>query len=108
MIVRLIDVFVKSGAAKDFIQASVRNHEGSIREPGVLRFDVLQSETDPERFVLYEVYRDEPAAQAHKETPHYNAWKKEVDPMMAKPRQGNPFGVIAPTDPEKWKAGPCS
>lgn len=103
MLVRLIDIQVKPERIDEFQEACLRNHQGSIQEPGVLRFDVLQSETDPARFLLYEAYRDEQAAQAHKETAHYAAWKQAVEPMMAAPRQAGAWKVLAPKDPAAWK-----
>ncbi len=102
MIVRAIEVRVKPERTAEFIAATLVNQRGSLAEPGVLRFDVLQSAEDPSSFLLYEVYRDEAATQAHKETAHYLAWKKAVDPLMAAPRQGRPFRVLAPTDPQAW------
>ena len=36
--------------------------------PVIARFDVVQQTDDPTRFVLVEVYRDEAATKAHKET----------------------------------------
>ncbi len=102
MIVRAVEVQVKPGREAEFIAATLANHRGSLAEPGVLRFDVLQSAEDSSSFVLYEVYRDEAAIQAHKETAHYQAWKKAVEPMMAAPRKGRPFDVLAPTDPKAW------
>ncbi len=102
MTVRAIEVQVKPGRTEEFIAATLANHRGSLTEPGVLRFDVLQSAEDPSSFLLYEVYRDEAAIQAHKETPHYQAWKKTVEPLMAAPRRGRPFDVLAPTDPKAW------
>jgi autoinducer 2-degrading protein len=103
MIVRVIDIRVKPESIQEFQAACLRNHHGSILEPGVLRFDVLQSEDDPARFLLYEAYRDDPATLAHKETAHYAAWKREVEPMMAAPRQAGAWKVLAPKDPAAWK-----
>jgi quinol monooxygenase YgiN len=40
--------------------------------------------------VLYEVYRDEEAAAAHKETEHYKKWRETVAPMMKTPRHSTP------------------
>ncbi|MFW5718205.1 MAG: antibiotic biosynthesis monooxygenase, partial [Spirochaetota bacterium] len=75
MIVRIITVNVKPGRESDFEAATVKNHEGSIAEPGVLRFDVLRDENNPGAYYLYEAYRDEAATVAHKTTDHYAAWK---------------------------------
>ncbi len=88
MYVTLVYVHVKPEHVEDFIEAIRPNQEGSIREPGNVRFDILQSADDPSRFVAYEAYVDEAAAKAHKETPHYLVWRDQVADWMAEPRQG--------------------
>ena len=102
MIVRIIDVHVREQSIEDFKRVSLRNRAESIQEPGVLRFDVLQSEADPQAFILYEVYRDEQATLDHKETDHYQSWRNEVEPMMARKRASTACVPIAPTDPGEW------
>ena len=42
MYVTCVYVWVKPENVNDFIQASLENHNYSIKEPGNLRFDVLQ------------------------------------------------------------------
>ena len=42
--------------------------EGSREEEGCLRFDLLQDNDDPNKFVFYEVYKDQAAADFHKVT----------------------------------------
>jgi autoinducer 2-degrading protein len=70
MFVTVVYVRVKPENVADFIEAVRENHEQSVREPGNLRFDILQSADDTTRFVAYEAYRDEASAKAHKETAH--------------------------------------
>ena len=41
----------------DFKTATTENAKNSVKEPGIARFDVIQSLADPTRFVLVEVYR---------------------------------------------------
>lgn len=53
MIVTIVHVYVKPEFIPQFIEATQRNHEHSINEPGNLRFDVLQDHNDPAKFVLY-------------------------------------------------------
>lgn len=96
MKVTLVHVHVKPERVEDFVAAIRRNHEGSIREPGNLRFDVLQAEDDPTRFVLVEIFRDDAALAAHRETPHYLAWRDEVADWMASPREAKRFRLLAP------------
>lgn len=103
MIVTIVNIWVKPEHVEDFIAASIRNHQGSVQEPGNFRFDVLQHRDDPTRFTLYEAYESEEAAARHKETPHYLAWRDTVTPWMARPREGVPHRVIAPQERSQWK-----
>jgi quinol monooxygenase YgiN len=98
MLIVFVDVHVKPESIQAFREATIENARESVKEPGVARFDVLQQEADPARFMLVEVYRDEDAPAAHKETPHYAKWRDTVAPMMAEPRRGIRFTNIYPGD----------
>jgi len=102
MIVTCVHVYVKPEHVDDFIAASVKNHEGSVQEPGNMRFDVLQSREDPTRFMLYEAYESEEAAKVHKQTDHYLTWRETVADWMAESRQGVPYSVVSPADRAGW------
>ena len=88
MHVTLVEVHVKPEHVDDFIAATKRNHDASIRETGNRRFDVLQALDDPTRFILYEAYASEAEAAAHKSTAHYLSWRETVAEWMAEPRRG--------------------
>ncbi|MEJ2573573.1 MAG: antibiotic biosynthesis monooxygenase [Gammaproteobacteria bacterium] len=96
MHVTLVHVHVTGRHIDDFIAATRVNHEASVLESGNLRFDVLQSGDDPARFVLYEAYRSAADAAAHKETPHYLAWREQVADWMAEPRRGVNYTGLFP------------
>ncbi len=96
MIATIVHVTVKPEHIQEFIRATTANHLQSVKEPGNLRFDVLQLEEDPTRFALYEAYEDEASAAAHKHTPHYLEWKDTVAPWMAGPRKGIRYHAIVP------------
>jgi autoinducer 2-degrading protein len=102
MVVNIVDVQVKPENVADFVAATRANHEGSRKEPGNLRFDVLQGAEDPARFVLYEVFASQEAVEAHRASPHYLDWRSKVEPWMARPRQGRSHRVIVPEDPGAW------
>ena len=87
MHVTLVHVSVKPAHIAEFIEATRRNHEASVQEPGNRRFDVLQSPDDPGQFVLYEAYASAEDAAAHKETAHYAKWRDTVEEMMAEARE---------------------
>lgn len=96
MHVTLVHVQVKPELVDAFIAACRDNHSASIREPGNLRFDVLQAPDDQCRFVLYEAYADAKSAAAHKQTAHYLRWRDMVADWMAVPRQGQPYIGLYP------------
>jgi len=96
MYVTIVHVHVKPEHVADFIDSIRSNHEGSVREPGNLRFDILQSVDDPTRFIAYEAYRDEESARAHKETQHYLEWRDKVADWMVEPRQGVRYNGLFP------------
>jgi autoinducer 2-degrading protein len=102
MIVRIITVKVAPEYRAEFEKATVENHEGSLQEAGVLRFDVVKDNDDEQTYYLYEVYRSEEATREHKETAHYKKWKERVDHMMAGPRSSVSCSVIAPEEEADW------
>jgi (4S)-4-hydroxy-5-phosphonooxypentane-2,3-dione isomerase len=91
-----VHVHVKTESVEAFRHATIENARQSVQEPGIARFDVAQQQDHPTRFVLVEVYRDEGAAAAHKETAHYRKWRDEVAAMMAEPRSSVKFANIFP------------
>ena len=101
MLVVHVHVHVKPESVEAFKQATQANARASLQEPGVARFDVVQQQDDPTRFVLVEVYRDAAAAAAHKETPHYPVWRDAVAAMLAESRQSVKFNTVFPDD-AKW------
>lgn len=95
-----VDVAVVPDQVDAFLAATDENARASRQEAGVLRFDVLRDRADPAHVVLVEIYRDEQAALAHKDTAHYEAWRDTVAPMMARPRQAARYLNVSPDDTE--------
>lgn len=105
MLVVHVQVRVRPERVGDFLAATVLNARASLSEPGVLRFDVIQDQADPAHVVLVEVYRDDEASAAHKQTPHYAAWRDAVADMMAEPRASARFTAVFPDAGESWASG---
>jgi autoinducer 2-degrading protein len=102
MLVIHVHVHVRPESVEAFKTATLANARESIKEPGVLRFDVVQQQDDPARFALIEIYRDVSANAAHKETKHYFVWRDTVANMMAEPRTSVKFTNVFPSDAE-WR-----
>lgn len=96
MTVTIVHVEVKPEHVEDFIKVTTENHLLSVKEPGNLRFDVLQLKDNPAQFALYEAYESEAAAAAHKETAHYFNWRGKVADWMAVPREGIKYHGLLP------------
>lgn len=72
------------GNRERFLAAMLPNAEASVREePGCYAFDVIEDRDTPDLFHLYEIYADEAALAAHKETGHYRACREVVNPLIA-------------------------
>jgi autoinducer 2-degrading protein len=99
----IVHVFVrvKPEAVEAFRAASLDNARESAKEPGIARFDVLQAQDEPTRFVLVEVYRTPEDPARHKETAHYATWRDTVAEMMAEPRSSTVYSNLYP-DESGW------
>ncbi len=101
MLIVHVFVHVKQEFVDDFRSATILNARNSVQEAGIARFDVIQQQDDPTRFVLVEVYRtaDDPAR--HKDTAHYATWRDTVAEMIAEPRTSIKYTNIFP-DESGW------
>lgn len=97
MLVVKIYIKVKPECINSFAQASLANAKSSREEPGIARFEVLQSEMDPTAFILTEIYRSPRARDQHKETAHFKTWQYTVAGMMAAPRSAVTYRRIFPS-----------
>jgi autoinducer 2-degrading protein len=93
-----VSVHVKENYINDFKSATLENAANSVQEQGVARFDVLQQQNDPSRFMLVEVYRTADDSARHKETAHYLKWRQSVAPMMAEERSSIKYNNIYPDE----------
>ncbi|KAL3771071.1 hypothetical protein ACHAWU_006448 [Discostella pseudostelligera] len=98
-------ISVKPGTEQEFLTASLANARASSQEPGIARFDVLQQDDDPTKFVLVEVYKTSDAPAAHKSTNHYLTWRDAVEHMMAEPRRAIKYKNQFPATVGGWDYG---
>ena len=96
MLIVHVYVQVKEDSIDAFGEATLANARASLEEPGVARFDIIQEQERPNRFVMVEVYRTAEDPARHKETSHYQAWRDTVAPMMAEPRAVDTYFVMIP------------
>ena len=91
---------VRSEARDEFLAAITANAEASVRdEPGCHRFDVTAVEGEGNRFLLYELYDDADAFEAHKQAPHFTAWRRVADAVLVS--QQNTRGALVATNSDE-------
>lgn len=82
MLVQVVYLEVQPEKREAFLAEARANIQASRAETGVIQFDLLQQNNDPTRFMLYEVYRDESALEAHRHTSHFQRWAERGAPLL--------------------------
>ena len=95
----VVPLKVKPEMREKFLAAALDDSICSVRdEPGCMRFDVLQDNTDPSKFFFYEVYLDENAVKAHQASAHYARWRAVAGEVLAEPTNASRCTTIFPKD----------
>lgn len=106
MISLAVALRVRDGHLDEFLRAITENALHSFRdEPGCLRFDVSQAVDDPRRFVLYELYEDLAAIEAHRAAPHFAAWRRAADAHVVPGSQNNTVSHLLVSHDENHPEG---
>jgi len=99
MLIVHISIRVTSDKIAAFKTATIENAKKSRSEPDVIRFDVIQQQDDPTRFVLVEIFKNPDGPMRHKETDHYTKWRDTVEDLMAEPRTSTRYDTVFPDQP---------
>src|SRR5689334_607438 len=94
MFVNAVDLDIVPAERDNFIAAIKENGAATAKEPGCRRFDILNLASDPNHFFLYEVYDNEAALKAHRETEHFKKYQATTGKMVAR-REARPMSVVA-------------
>lgn len=80
----IVEFRLTPGSRDAFRQLIDENATASARtEPGCRRFDVLEPAGDADRIVLYEIYDDRAAFDAHVRTVHFASFNAASAPLVA-------------------------
>jgi (4S)-4-hydroxy-5-phosphonooxypentane-2,3-dione isomerase len=83
MFVLVVHLKVKPENVDAFMSRLAENAKSARKEPGCKQFDVLVDPNDRTKAMLYEVYNDEKAFEAHQQTPHFKKYIAEAVPLLA-------------------------
>jgi (4S)-4-hydroxy-5-phosphonooxypentane-2,3-dione isomerase len=103
MVILHVTVQVIPEHVSEYLEAVRHDAEHSERdEPGCLRFDVIQDRDDANRFYYYEVYKDEAALEAHRQSPHFKLYVERTSRWLAAPPERRFGKNLIPVDSE-WR-----
>ena len=81
----VVDFALKPGAMNAFRGLVDANARASVRqEPGCRRFDVFVPQGGGDRVMLYEIYDDQAAFDAHCATAHFASFDRDSAPLVAR------------------------
>ena len=83
MFALVVHLKVKPDNVEKFMQALQVNAREARKEPGCKQFDVLVDPGDKTKVMLYEIYHDDKAFEAHQATPHFKKYLAEAVPLLA-------------------------
>ncbi|HYB71089.1 MAG TPA: putative quinol monooxygenase [Candidatus Bathyarchaeia archaeon] len=91
--VNAVDLDIVPAERDKYLAAIKENGAAAIHEPGCRQFDILVLASDPNHFFLYEVYDNEAAYQAHRQTEHFKKYAALTANMVGK-RNARPMTPI--------------
>jgi quinol monooxygenase YgiN len=83
MFVLSVNIRIKPENVDVWLRKALENAREARKEPGCRHFDVLVDPKVRTRVMLYEIYDDEKAFEAHQQTPHFKKYLAEAVPLLA-------------------------
>jgi len=78
-----VNLRIKSENVDRFMAGVLANAREARKEPGCRQFEVLVDTGDRTKVMLFEVYDDDKAFEAHQQTPHFKKYMAEGVPLLA-------------------------
>ena len=79
MLIHTAHLVCRPDVADEFHARLARHAATSVeREAGCLQFNVYRETADPTLFLLHEVYADQAALDAHRQTEHFAAFRRDT------------------------------
>jgi quinol monooxygenase YgiN len=92
--INLVELDIVPAEMDKFLAAIKENGAASVKEPGCRVFDIAVSSKDPHHVLLFEVYDNAAALDAHRTTDHFKKYQATTSNMVAK-REVRAFSSVA-------------
>ncbi len=92
--------YLKPEFIEGYKEAILDDARESVKEDGILTFQVFQDKNDPSHFSLLEIYRDAQAREYHLQQPYFLKFKDTVigQAMFAQKGKGDEFDLFFPSE----------
>ena len=81
--VLVVNIKIKPENVERWMKMALENAREACKESGCRQFEVLVDPKDKTKVVLFEIYDDEKAFEAHQATPHFKKYLAEAVPLLA-------------------------
>ena len=83
MFVLQVNIRIKPENVDAFMKRALENASAARKEAGCRQFEVLVDPGDRTKIMLFEMYNDEAAFEAHQQTAHFKKYLAEAVPLLA-------------------------
>ena len=96
----IVHVFfkVKENCIERFKEITLENAENSLKEEGVVRFEILQQQDNDCEFILNEIYLSPAEQLKHRESEHFKKWKSQVGDLLVHDYSFIKYNNVFPKD----------
>jgi (4S)-4-hydroxy-5-phosphonooxypentane-2,3-dione isomerase len=94
MVVLAVTWMAKTGRENEVAAIFTKLTEESRKEPGCVMYQVHRHKTEPRRFFIYELYKDDAALEAHRAAAHFLQYAKKELPKLGERIEGQLYEPI--------------
>jgi autoinducer 2-degrading protein len=81
--VLVVNIKINPENVERWMKMALENARAARKEPGCRQFEVLVDPKEKTKVLLFEIYDDEKAFEAHQATPHFKKYLAEAVPLLA-------------------------
>jgi (4S)-4-hydroxy-5-phosphonooxypentane-2,3-dione isomerase len=81
--INAVDLVIVPSEMPKYLEAIKENAANAVKEPGCREFNVTVLASNPNHVFLYEVYDNEAALEAHRQTEHFKKYMATTKNMVA-------------------------
>ena len=81
--VLVVNIRIKPENVDRWMKMALENAREARKEPGCRQFEVLVDPKEKTKVLLFEIYDDDKAFEAHQQTPHFKKYLAEAVPLLA-------------------------